>query len=65
MDFSNKIKELRLQNDYTQAYVAGQLGIRQSSYNKYEVGRARPEYENLVKLAQLYDVTVDFLLENE
>jgi len=65
MTFSEKIKELREQNNYTQAFVAKQLGIKQSSYNKYEHDIARPEYENLVKLARLYDVSTDFLLDNE
>ena len=65
MDFSKKIKELRERYNYTQSYVAQQLGIKQSSYNKYEHGIARPEYEKLVKLAQLYDVSVDYLLNND
>ena len=65
MTFSKTIKDLREQNNYTQAFVAEKLGIRQSSYNKYENGKARPEYENLVKLAKLYDVSIDFLLENK
>ena len=65
MNFSKTIKELREQNNYTQNFVAKKLGIRQSSYNKYETGKSRPEYENLVKLAQLYDVSIDYLLENK
>lgn len=64
MDFAKKIKELRLNNGYTQAYVAGCLGIRHASYIKYESGKSRPVYENLVKLAGLYDVSVDYLLDN-
>jgi len=65
MNFSKILKELREEHNYTQNYVAQVLGIRQSSYNKYESEKARPEYENLVKLSKLYDVTVDYLLENE
>jgi len=65
MNFPKIVRELREQNNYTQRYVASKLGIKQSSYNNYEQGRARPEYENLVKLARLYDVSVDYLLEND
>lgn len=65
MNFSKTIKALRESNNYTQSFVAEKLGIRQSSYNKYESGKARPEYENLVKLSRLYDVSIDYLLENE
>ena len=43
MNFYKTIKELREQNNYTQAFVAEKLGIRQSSYNKYETGKSRPE----------------------
>ncbi|MCL2675268.1 MAG: helix-turn-helix domain-containing protein [Firmicutes bacterium] len=65
MNFEKIIKELREQNNYSQSFVAKKLGIRQSSYSKYEAGKSRPEYENLVKLARLYDVSIDCLLENE
>jgi len=63
MDFPKKIKELREQHNYSQVYVASQLGVRHSSYYKYEKGLARPEYENLVKLAKLYSVSTDYLLD--
>jgi len=65
MNFSKIIKDLREQNNFSQSYVAKKLGIKQSSYSKYELCKARPEYENLVKLANLYDVSVDYLLEND
>ncbi|MCL2255294.1 MAG: helix-turn-helix domain-containing protein [Firmicutes bacterium] len=65
MNFEKTIKELRKQSGYTQAFVAEKIGVRQSSYNKYESGKSRPEYENLIKLSKLYDVSVDYLLENE
>ena len=38
------------------------LGISQPSYIRYENGSAEPTLENLVKIADLYDVSVDFLL---
>jgi transcriptional regulator with XRE-family HTH domain len=65
INFPKRIKELRKQDGYTQAYVAKRLGIAQTSYGQYELGKARPEYEHLVALARLYDVSVDYLLENE
>jgi len=65
INFPKIIKELREQHGFSQVYVATQLNIRHSSYYKYERGIARPEYENLVKLARLYDVSVDYLLEND
>ncbi len=54
--------ELRKLNRFTQREVAQRLGISQPSYIRYENGSAEPTLENLVKIADLYDVSVDFLL---
>jgi len=46
----------------TQRQVADALGIKQPSYIRYEKGVAQPSLESLVLLANLFDVSVDFLL---
>lgn len=46
----------------TQQQVAEYLHITQPSYIRYENGSAEPCLENLVKLADLFDVSLDFLL---
>lgn len=60
--FRKNIYELRKLNRFTQREVAQRLGISQPSYIRYESGSAEPTLENLVKIADLYDVSVDFLL---
>ena len=60
--FRKNIYELRKLNRFTQREVAQRLGISQPSYIRYENGSAEPPLENLVKIADLYDVSVDFLL---
>ncbi len=60
--FRKNIYELRKLNRFTQREVAQRLGISQPSYIRYENGSAEPTLENLVKIADLYDVSVDFLL---
>lgn len=60
--FSKRISELRKQNRYTQQQVSDYLNIRQPSYIRYENNNAEPTLANLVKLADLYDVSVDYLL---
>ena len=60
--FSKRILELRKQNNYTQQKVSQILGIKQPSYIRYENNNAEPTLANLVKLADLYDVSVDYLL---
>lgn len=56
--FAKIIKELRLQYGYTQEYVASVLKISYQSYQAYELGKTIPRANNLLKLADLYDVTL-------
>lgn len=60
--FQNNLVELRKLNCMTQREVADYLGIKQPSYIRYENGGSEPSLENLVKLADLFDVSVDYLL---
>lgn len=60
--FQERLIELRKQNGYTQQKVAEVLNIKQPSYIRYEKGYAEPSLENLVKIADLFDVSVDYLL---
>ena len=59
--FQKNLMELRKLNNLTQKQVAKQLGISQPSYIRYENGKAEPSLENLVKLADLFDVSIDYL----
>ncbi len=56
------MRYFRKQNGYTQVELAEILGIKQSSVSDWENDVSRPEYENLIALAKLYDETVDALL---
>lgn len=62
MEFGQNFKKLRLQNGYTQQQVAEKLGIKQSNVSDWENNVSRPEYENLIALAELYDESVETLL---
>ncbi|MBA4544480.1 helix-turn-helix transcriptional regulator [Thermoactinomyces daqus] len=59
----NRLKKLR--GKRTQSDVAKALGITRSRYSHYENGRNEPDTEMLQKLADYYNVTVDYLLGNE
>lgn len=59
---SKNLQELRKQFGYTQKYVAEQIGITYQSYQAYEHGITVPTLLNFIKLAKLYDVTCDELL---
>lgn len=61
MKFEN-IRNLRIDNGYTQKEVAQQLGISQNTYSQYEVGVLNYPVDALIILADFYGVSVDYLL---
>lgn len=58
----NRIKELREDNDLTQKQVAEYLQIDQSNYSKLELGKQYLKDEILIKLANFYCTSIDYLL---
>ena len=62
-NLAKNLKDLRKQFGYTQKYVAEQLGIIYQSYQHYEWGLTVPTLQNFIKLAKLYNVSCDDLLE--
>lgn len=61
----NRFKQARLNAGIQQKTVASDLGISVQSISYWENGSRAPSKENIVKLANMYGVTVDYLLENE
>ena len=57
-----KIRELREDNDYTQKQVAAYLHIKQATYSEYESGKINVPVEALMKLSELYHVSLDYLV---
>lgn len=60
--FSDRLRGLRLKKNLKQKQVADALGISESAYGYYEQGRREPSQESLVKLAELLETSVDYLL---
>lgn len=58
-----KLKELRKAHGYTQDYVAASLGIVRQTYSHYESGRRTPSSDTLYKLAGIYGISVDDLMQ--
>jgi transcriptional regulator with XRE-family HTH domain len=58
-----KIKELRKAHGFNQDYVAGILGVARQTYSHYETGRRTPNPDALFKLAGLYNISVDDLMQ--
>ncbi|MFR4230469.1 helix-turn-helix domain-containing protein [Clostridium sp.] len=57
-----RLINLRKVNGYTQWDVAEILNISRSTLSKYEKGIITPNVENLIKLADLYKVSCDYIL---
>ena len=51
----NKLKEIRLKNNYKQEYVASELGITQKAYSKLENGQTCLTVDKIFKLAIIYN----------
>lgn len=57
-----RYKELRLAKKLSQDDVAKYLGVTQQAYANYERGARKPDPDTLLKLADFFEVTVDYLL---
>lgn len=60
--FSKRFKELRINHNLSQQELAGQLGISKSSVNMYERGEREPGLVTLEKIADYFNVDMDYLL---
>ena len=58
-----RIRNLREDHDITQTKIAGILGMSQTGYSKYETGENDIPTAILIKLADYYDESVDYILE--
>ena len=59
---TNRIRELRIQNGYTQDMLGNYLGVQKAAICKYETGRASLPQDMLLKLSDLFSVSTDYLL---
>jgi transcriptional regulator with XRE-family HTH domain len=61
----DRIKSLREEKKMTQEELAKALGVSPSTIGMYEQGRRSPDHEMLLKISKLFNVTVDYLLNND
>lgn len=62
MKLSERLKELRKEKGLRQEHIAVALDISMSAYCNYEQGKREPTASVLWRMADYYDVTVDYLL---
>ena len=58
----NRIRDLREDHDLTQQQVADAIGITQRKYSYVETGQQQLTADILIKLADFYDVSIDYIL---
>ena len=57
-----KLRELRKENGISLKELGACVGVAESTMSLYENGKRQPDYETLLKLAEYFGVTVDYLL---
>lgn len=60
--FGVRLKELRTKQHWTIEEVAEKIGVGRSTYAGYETEDRKPPIHNLIKLSELFDVSVDYIL---
>lgn len=64
-DYAPRLRELREKRGLTLDQVADALGLRNQYISNYELGKRRPDYDTLSKLADFYHVSIDYLLGHD
>jgi len=63
-ELTARLKKYRERYGYTQQFVADHLGVGKSTYTQYEIGSRRIPVDMLVRVAALYNVSMDEILGN-
>ncbi len=62
MDFAKRLYELRENANLKQTELAEKVALRSSAISKYEKGLTQPSMDTLIKFAELFHVSTDYLL---
>ena len=65
LHIANRLLQLRKERGLSQEELADQLGISRQAVSKWERAEASPDTDNLICLAKLYNVSLDYLLQTE
>lgn len=65
MKLSERLEELKDERNITHKQVALSIGVRPATYSKYVTGTRQPDIETLVKIADYFAVSIDYLIGRE
>lgn len=63
ISLGNKLKDLRISRNWTTRELAEKIGVSQGMIPRYESGEATPRHDVVTKLAEVFDVSLNDLLE--
>lgn len=63
--FSERLKELRLKKGLTQTELGKKVGVKQNTFTNWENGKREPNFETIIKIADLLEVSLDWLFGRE
>ena len=61
MKYTERIRALREDGDFTQSQIAALLNVGQKTYSDYELGKTRIPVESIIVLACHYNVSMDYI----
>ena len=59
-----RLRDLRKDNDFTQKQIAQKIQMSQTGYNQYEIGKNDIPTKILKELSNIYNTSIDYILEN-
>src|SRR5690606_26511069 len=65
MKYGDRLKRLRESKKLSQQQLADKLNINRSTYARYELNKTQHDYETLQKLAEFYNVSIDYILTGD
>ena len=65
LEFKNRLQMLRNKNNFSLDELAERVKLSRMTISRYENGKIEPKLENLQKIAECFNVTVDYLIGNE
>ncbi len=60
--FKERLKDLRKNNNVTQKQLADLLEMSERAYQNYEYGNREPNFKTAIKIADYFDVSLDYLV---
>ena len=60
-----RLAELRIKKNMTQEEFADYMGVTRQSVSKWELNKAFPDVEKVIRISELYDVSIDYILKGE